>query len=185
MKTKGNVRNLILCALFCALCAVLPMAFHSIPNAGTIYSPIHIPALLCGLLCGPWYGLACGVIGPLLSSVLTGMPPLGYLPPMMVELAAYGLLTGLMMRAVHTGKLYADLYISMLTAMVAGRLAAGVVKALMAGANYSLGAWAAAYFVTSLPGIIIQLVLIPVIVLALEKAKLIPARYPTKKTQAA
>ena len=165
-------------AVCIALCVILPLALHSIPNAGTLFSPMHIPVLLCGLICGWPYGLACGLIGPVLSSFLTGMPGIGYLPTMMVELALYGLLTGLIMRLVHTGKLMADLYISLLTAMLAGRIITGIVRALIFSVgSYSLKAWATGYFVSSLPGIIIQLILIPILYLALQKAHLISDRY--------
>ena len=74
MKKTVNAKNLAFCALCIALCVVLPMAFHAIANAGMIFLPMHIPVLLCGLACGWPYGLICGVLGPLLSGVLTGMP---------------------------------------------------------------------------------------------------------------
>ena len=80
------VKKIVLTALFTALCVVLPMAFHSIPNAGSIFLPMHIPVLLCGLVCGWAYGGLCGLVGPLLSSVMTSMPPAAVLPGMMVEI---------------------------------------------------------------------------------------------------
>lgn len=178
MSKMSHVKRAILCAVCIALCVVLPMAFHSIPNAGTILSPMHIPVLLCGLICGWPYGLLCGITGPLLSSVTTGMPPAAYLPGMMAELAAYGLIAGVMMTLVHTKKVYADLYISLLTAMLLGRAAAGAANALLFSAGkYSLSVWITSYFVTSLPGILIQIALLPTIVFALMKARLIPERY--------
>ena len=84
MKKTVNAKNLAFCALCIALCVVLPMAFHAIANAGMIFLPMHIPVLLCGLACGWPYGLICGVLGPLLSGVLTGMPGPAVLPGMMV-----------------------------------------------------------------------------------------------------
>ncbi len=174
-----TVKKSIITAVCIALCVVLPMAFHTIPNAGSIFCPMHIPVLLCGLICGWQYGLLCGLAGPLLSSLFTGMPPIAYLPAMLVEIAVYGIVTGLMMKLVHTKNTYADLYISLITALVTGRIIAGIAKALIFSAGkYSLMAWATSYFVTSLPGIIIQLVLIPSIVYALMKAHLIYERYP-------
>ena len=156
------------------------MAFHAIPNAGNIYGPMHMPVLLCGLVCGWPFGLLCGLAGPALSSLLTGMPTAAYLPSMLIELAAYGWIAGMLMQLVHTGKLYPDLYISLVTALLGGRIAAGVSRALIfAPGSYSLGAWAAGYFITAWPGLLIQLALIPSIVFALEKARLIPMRYPT------
>ena len=122
MKKTFSAKNLAFCALCIALCVVLPMAFHAIANAGPIFLPMHIPVLLCGLACGWPYGLVCGLLGPVLSGVLTGMPSPAVLPGMMVECGVYGLVSGLMMQAVHTKKLYADLYISQITAMLLGRI---------------------------------------------------------------
>ena len=173
MKQQNLVKNLVTTAMCIALCVVLPMAFHMIPNAGSVISPMHIPVLVCGLVCGWQYGLVCGLVGPLLSSILTGMPPIAILPAMMVELAVYGICTGIMIKLVNTGKLYADLYISLIVAMLAGRIIGGLSRALIfARGEYSIKAWATGYFVTSLPGIIIQLIFIPAIVFALYKAGL-------------
>ena len=126
-------KRLVLTAVNIALCLVLPMAFHSIPNGGKIMLPMHIPVLLCGMVCGAPYGAVCGLLGPMLSSVLTGMPTAALMPAMMVECAAYGLTTGLMLRLVRTGKTYADLYLSLVAAMLVGRLVSGVTKALFHG----------------------------------------------------
>ena len=178
MKKMSPVKKSIITAVCIALCVVLPQAFHAIPNAGSIYCPMHIPVLLCGLICGWQYGLLCGIAGPLVSALITGMPPAAVLPGMLVECAAYGALTGLMMQHVHTKKVYPDLYISLLVAMLGGRIISGIAKALIFSAgSYSMTAWVTGSFVTSLPGIIVHLVLIPSIVYALMKAKLIPARY--------
>lgn len=174
----SSVKKSIITAACIALCIVLPMAFHAIPNAANIYCPMHVPALLCGLICGWPLGLLCGIAGPVLSSIFTGMPPMAYLPSMIVELAAYGFFSGLVMTVLHTGRLYVDLYVSLIAALLAGRILAGMAKALIFSAGkYSLAAWATSYFITSLPGLIIQLALIPSIVFALQKANLIPARY--------
>ena len=103
---------------------------------------------------------------------------MAYLPAMVVELAAYGFVAGLLMSVVHTRSLYADLYISLVAALVAGRILAGCAKALIFSAGkYSLAAWTTSYFITALPGLVIQLALIPSLVFALEKAQLIPVRY--------
>ena len=174
-----TVKKSILTAVCIALCVVLPQAFHAIPNAGSIYCPMHIPVLLCGLICGWPFGFLCGVAGPALSSLITGMPMAAYLPPMMVECAVYGLTAGLMMKLVRTKNVYADLYVSLIAAMLLGRVVAGVTKALIfAPGNVTMAAWATSYFVTCLPGIVIQLALLPGIVFALMKARLIPVRYP-------
>ncbi len=173
-----TTKKSVLTAVFIALCVVLPMAFHSIQNAGSIFLPMHIPVLLCGLICGWQYGFITGIVGPVLSSLFTGMPPMAYLPSMIVELSVYGLVTGLMMKFVHTKNLYADLYISLISALITGRIVAGIARALIfARGSYSMAAWATSYFVTGLPGIIIQLAIIPTLIFAIQKARLIPARY--------
>ena len=174
---KNSLRYSVFTAVCAALCIVVPMAFHSIPNAGVVFLPMHIPVLLCGLACGWPFGLICGLIGPLLSSVITGMPPAAMLPSMMVECATYGAAAGLLMRYLRTGNLMADLYLSLIPAMLAGRVISGIAKALILAPGMTFSAWVAASFVTALPGIVIQLVLIPVILLALTKAKLMPKRY--------
>ncbi|MFA9464113.1 MAG: ECF transporter S component [Velocimicrobium sp.] len=177
-----TIKKSIITAVCIALGVVLPQAFHAIPNAGSIYCPMHIPVLICGLICGWQYGLLAGLVTPFLSSVFTGMPPAAYLPPMMIELAIYGCVCGLMMKFVKTKNVYADLYISLIVAMLTGRIIAGAARALIfASGKYSLAVWGTSYFVTALPGIIIQMVLIPSIIFALMKANLIPFRYPKVK----
>lgn len=174
-----TVKKSIITAVCIALCYVIPLMFHGIQNAGSIFCPMHIPVFICGLICGWPYGLLCGIAGPMLSSALTAMPPVAILPSMMVELAVYGAAAGLMMKLVHTKSIYADLYISLITAIVCGRVLAGIAKALIfARGSYSMAAWVAANVVTSWPGTVIQLVFIPSIVFALMKANLIPQRYP-------
>ena len=173
----SHIKKLVLTAVCSALCVIVPMAFHSILNAGQVFLPMHIPVLLCGMLCGWPYGLACGLIGPSLSSLLTGMPLPAVLPGMLVECAVYGCASGLLLRYVRTGNRYADLYMSLIPAMLLGRVISGIVKGLILTPGLSLAAWASASFVTSLPGIAIQLLLVPILVLGLERAKLIPKRY--------
>ena len=170
-------KKIVFTAVCAALCVVLPMAFHTIQNAGTIFLPMHIPVLLCGLMCGWPFGFICGLMGPLLSSLLTGMPPAAMLPSMMVECAAYGCVTGAMMCLVHTRKPVADLYISMVTAMVAGRVLAGFAKSLILSPGTAPFAWVTTSLVAGIPGIIIQLILIPLVVMSLTRAKILPQRY--------
>ena len=179
MQKMSAVKKSIITAVCIALCVVLPQAFHAVPNAGAIYLPMHIPVLLCGLLCGWSYGLLCGLAGPALSALLTGMPPAAVLPGMLVECGVYGLAAGLLMQLVRTKHLYADLYISLAAAMLLGRVVSGIAKALIFSAgSYSMASWVAGSFVTALPGIVIQLALLPSIVYALMRARLIPQRYP-------
>jgi thiamine transporter ThiT len=172
------VKKLVFTAVCVALCLVLPMAFHAIPNAGQVMLPMHIPVLLCGLICGWPYGFVCGLLGPFLSSVITGMPPAAMLPSMMVECGVYGMVSGVMMKYVRTGKPTADLYISMGTAMVLGRVVAGFAKALIFTPGTPAFAWVTTSLVTGIPGIIIQLVVMPLLITALTRAKLLPKRYP-------
>jgi thiamine transporter ThiT len=182
MQEMSVVKKSIITAVCLALCVVLPIAFHAVPNAGSIYLPMHIPVLLCGLICGWQFGLLCGLAGPALSTLFTGMPPAAILPIMMIELAVYGLVSGLMMKLIRSKSTYVDLYISLIIAMLSGRIVAGLARALIfARGNTTIATWTTSYFVTSLPGIIIQLVLIPTIVFALMQAKLIPMRYPQKR----
>lgn len=179
MQKMSNVKKSIITAVCIALCYVIPLMFHGIQNAGSIFCPMHIPVFICGLICGWQFGLLCGIAGPALSSALSGMPPVAVLPSMMVELAAYGTAAGLMMKLVRTKSTYADLYISLIVAIVCGRVLAGLAKALIfARGSYSMSAWIAGSVVTSWPGTVIQLVFIPTIVFALMKSHLIPERYP-------
>ena len=175
------VKKLVFTAVCAALCLVLPMAFHSIPNAGTIFLPMHIPVLLCGLICGWPYGGVCGILGPLISCVITGMPPMAMLPSMMVECCAYGFVTGMLMRHVHTKHAVADLYISLVSAMVVGRVLAGCAKAWIFTPGISPFAWVTTSLIAGIPGIVIQLILMPLVVLGLTRAKLIPNRYPKER----
>lgn len=172
-----RIKRMVFCAVCAALCIVLPMAFHSIPNAGTVILPMHIPVLLCGLICGWPFGFACGLAGPFLSSILTGMPPAAILPSMMVECACYGCVTGLMMKYVRTGNTYKDLYISMGTAMVLGRVVSGLARSWIFSPGTAPFAWVTTSLVAGIPGIVIQLVLMPAVIFALTRARLIPKRY--------
>lgn len=179
MKHMSSAKRITIAAVCVALCCILPMAFHGM-GLGSVFSPMHIPVLLCGIICGGGFGLICGCLGPILSSILTGMPGPAMLLSMVPELMCYGLVTGLMMKFVRTKHETLDIYISLVTAMLAGRMVGGIVQALVYLGNsesYSIGLWATGYFVTGFPGIICQLILVPVLVMTLTKAKLIPGRY--------
>ncbi len=172
------VKKLVFTAVCAALCVVLPMAFHAIPNGGSVFLPMHIPVLLCGLICGWPYGGVCGLLGPALSSLLTGMPPAAYLPSMMVECCTYGFVSGLIMKYVRTKHTTADLYISLVTAMVLGRVVAGLAKSLIFTPGTAPFLWVSTSLVTGIPGIVVQLLLMPLVVYALTRARVIPTRYP-------
>jgi len=172
----SGTRKMAGTALLVAAGIALPLAFHAVPNAGRVFLPMHIPVLLCGLVFGFPYGLACGIVTPLLSGLLTGMPPAAMLPSMLCELAVYGLAASLLIRFVRAKNPYIKIYIALAGAMLSGRAVLGILNALIFSAgNYSMQAWLATAFVTALPGIAIQVVLIPAIVFGLQKAKLIEA----------
>lgn len=178
MKNTVQTKRLVLAALLLALGVVLPTATHTIPNAGSVLLPMHIPVLLCGLSCGWPYGLLCGLLAPTLSNLITGMPPAAVLPSMICELAAYGLISGLASKFVRTGRRIVDLYVQLIAAMFIGRIVYGVMNALVFRAGtYSMEVFLAAAFVTALPGIVIQLALLPTLILALEKARLLESPY--------
>ncbi len=178
----SSMKKLTISALCVALCVILPQVIPG-QELRSLLSPMHLPVLLCGLVCGWSYGIACGAMGPALSSLITSMPPTAQLVPMIPELCAYGLMAGLLMQVIRTGKLYADLYLSLVPAMLVGRVVGGVARALffMAQAkSYSIALWVGSYLTGTLPGIILQLVLLPILVVALTKAKLLPERYPAQ-----
>ena len=171
---KNQTKRLVAAAMCVALGIVLPVAFHTVPNAGSVLLPMHIPVLLCGLICGWPYGLACGILTPSLSALLTGMPPAAYLPSMICELAAYGIASGVLRNVIRTGRHVQDLYLQLIGAMLAGRVVYGVLNALIFSAgSYSFQIFLSGAFVTALPGIVIQLALVPGLILALERANLI------------
>ncbi len=174
--TKKKTLKLTYAALCLALAIVLPFLTGHIPQIGQALSPMHIPVLLCGFLCGwPW-GLAVGFIAPLLRSALFGMPL--FFPnacSMAFELAAYGALTGLLYKLLPktTGNIYATLII----AMIGGRVVWGIARYVFAGlqgTGFTFAAFIAGAVTGSIPGIILHIVLIPLIVIALKKANLVP-----------
>lgn len=177
--SRDGSRRLVYAALMTALSVVLPAAFHLVPAVGTYLSPIHLPSLFCGLVAGPLYGALCGIAGPLLSFLITGMPAAPYLLPMTVECAAYGLFTGLGMRFIRTGKTLPDAVLSLLPAQLLGRLFAGGVKALLTAADgFTLRVFWFSYFVATWPAIVLQLLLLPPLLMLLMRVRLLPHRYP-------
>ena len=184
MKQMSSVKKSTLCALCIALCIVLPVAFHAL-GVGAVFLPMHIPVFLCALTCGWAYGMFCGAAGCALSSLLTGMPTVTGLPAMAAELAIYGLITGLLYRFIRTKNAYADLLISVIAAMILGRVAAGAINALIfaRGVTYSLAMWVSAYLFTSWPGTVLILISVPALIAALMRAGLIPERYPKQEAK--
>lgn len=179
MSANSSVKKLCLCALCIALCPILPMALHPL-GLGSVISPMHIPPLLCGLLVGWPYGLACGLVGPILSHLTSGMPNPPFLFFMVIELGAYGLFSGLLFRRLRTGRLYADLYAALIPAMILGRIAGGAAQAvffLSTAKPWSLSLFVSSYFIQTAPGAAIHLLLIPALVAALTRAGVVPRRY--------
>ena len=182
MTTMTSSKRTTLCAVCIALCYVLPIAFHGVGLGGAL-SPMHIPVLLCGIVCGGGAGFLCGLIGPVLSSLLSGMPPMLMLVRMIPELCVYGLTAGFAMKKLHTGSDAKDVYISLIMAMIAGRIVGGIASAVfytVTSGVYSVALWFTSYFVEGIPGIAAHLVLVPVLVFSLQKARLISTRYEGK-----
>lgn len=172
---KNQVLKLVVSALLLALGLVLPFLTGQIPEIGSMLLPLHLPALLCGFVCGwPW-GLAVGFVLPLLRSVLFGMPPM--IPTalcMAFELAVYGAAAGVIYRM--KGRVYYALIGAMLIGRAVWGLVSWLVYKLLMGSSFAAAAFWAGGFVNAWPGIVLQLVLVPLIVAALKKAKLIPIK---------
>ena len=168
-----QIRRLTYAALYLAIALVLPFLTGQIPEIGSMLCPMHIPALLCGFVCGWSWGLAIGFISPLLRSLLCGMPTAYAAVAMAFEMAAYGAVAGILYRILP--KKGWGIYVTLLTAMVAGRIVWGGVQFLLAGllsSEFSLPLFLAGAVTNAIPGIIVQIVLIPVLVAAMEKAGL-------------
>ena len=172
--TSLQTRRLTYAALYLAIALVLPFITGQIPEIGSALCPMHIPALLCGFMCGwPW-GLAVGLIAPLLRSVVFGMPVMfpGAVA-MAFELATYGCISGLLYHLLPKKAwcTYAVLVIS----MIAGRVVWGIARLILAGLSGGSFTWAlfiAGAVTNAIPGIILHLVLIPVLVIAMNRAGL-------------
>ena len=170
-----SIKKLTFSALFLALCLVLPFLTGQIPQIGQMLSPMHIPVLLCGFVCGWGWGLAVGFIAPLLRSVLFGMPALyPTAVAMAFELAAYGALAGILYKAFPKKIPY--IYLTLILSMIGGRIVWGIVDFILlsiGGSQLTMEMFLSAVVLKSVPGIILHIVLIPLIVIALQKAKLI------------
>ena len=171
--TERN-RKLTYSALYLAIALVLPLLTGQIPEIGAMLSPMHIPVLLCGFTCGWQWGMAVGLIAPLLRSLLFGMPKLyPSAIAMTFELAAYGAIAGVLYKRLP--KKPWSVYATLLTAMVGGRLVWGAARYILAGlsgSEFPFSAFLAGAVLNAIPGIILHIVLIPVLVLVMEKAKL-------------
>mgnify|MGYP000982555498 CR=1 FL=1 len=172
---KFSTKNIALSGLFIALGIVLPFLTGQIPNIGRMLLPMHIPVLLCGFVCGWPFGLIVGFVTPLLRSVMFGMPPLfPTAVAMSFELAAYGLTAGLFYK--YSKKNTLSTYITLLLSMICGRIVWGIVSLVLYGLSGTAFTWqmfAAGAFINAIPGIILQIVIIPPIIIALKRGNII------------
>lgn len=181
---NSNVNNLILVALLLTLGLILPFLTGQIPQIGSMLLPMHIPVLLCGLICGWKYGVCVGFVTPIFRSLLFGMPimyPMAL--SMAVELAMYGFVIGILYTNARW-QCIKMLYKCLIVAMISGRVAWGIMQSILlgVGANgFGLKAFVAGALTGAVPGIILQLVLIPCIMLALNRTGLVPFRQDKSK----
>lgn len=171
-----NVKNLALAAMFMAIGLVLPFFTGQIPQIGNMMLPMHIPVLLCGLICGWKYGAAVGFVTPLLRSMVFGVP---ILYPMAVgmafELMTYGFVIGLLYGR-SRWKCIIALYRCLIIAMLSGRIVWGLAQMIMLGVGrdgFTYQSFLAGAFLNAIPGIIIQLILIPTVMVLLNRTGLV------------
>lgn len=177
-----KTRNMTFGALCLALSLLLPQVFHLVgmQQAGQIFLPMHIPVFIAGLLLGPWYGIFLGVSAPLLSCVLTGMPSAERVLFMMMELTTYGFFSGLFFQTMHVREKRFGALTSLLAAMALGRVVYGlgltIASSLM---GMPLGSFAVVWasVISGIPGIVMQLALLPVLVRVVEKGGFLYGSY--------
>lgn len=169
---ETKTKRIILSAMFIGIGLVLPFFTGQIHGMGKMLLPMHIPVLLCGLICGWQYGLLVGFILPLLRSVLFSMPVMyPNAIGMAFELATYGVISGLLYK---NKKGVLKIYLAIITAMISGRIVWGMMKAIllgMSGETFTLNMFVSVALFEAIPGIILQLVLIPAIISAVEYSK--------------
>lgn len=175
-QVKYQNSKLVISSLMLALCYILPIFTGNIPTIGSMLLPMHLPVLLCGFLCGPNWAAAVGFIAPVSRSILMTMPPMSVAIPMGFEMAVYGYASGfLFLFLVKKGIPFIPrIYVSLISAMVLGRVVYGAIKAVLTlgtAEPYSLSAFIAGTVTSGIPGIIIQLIVVPVVVVAVEKAQ--------------
>ena len=173
------VKKLVLAGMFLALGMILPFITGQVPQIGNMLCPMHIPVLLCGFICGWQYGLVVGFITPLLRSFMFGMPPVYPTAIVMAfELMTYGFLSGFLYEHSRWQCVKA-LYRCQILAMLGGRVVWGVAQMILLGFNgsgFTLQMFLAGAFLNALPGIVLQLVLIPSIMISLNKAGVVRFR---------
>lgn len=168
------VKKVAFSALFLALCVVLPMITGNIQQIGNALAPMHIPVLICGFVCGWQYGLAVGFIAPIMRSMIFSMPVMYPMAAAMAfELAAYGLLSGILYRLFPKKNVY--IYPALIISMLGGRIVWGLARYIMAGlsgSSFGISMFIAGAFTNAIPGIICHIIIIPLVVMALKKTKL-------------
>lgn len=182
---KAEVKNIALAAMFLAIGLILPFFTGQIPQIGNMLLPMHIPVLLCGLICGWKYGAIVGLVLPPLRFALFGMPPL--LPTgiaMAFELATYGGVIGFWYNRSKWQCIIA-LYRAMIIAMVTGRIVWGVAQSILLGFGgnmFTMKMFMAGAFINAVPGIIVQLILIPTIMIALNRTGVVKFKKNNKES---
>lgn len=175
-KIHEQIKKLTLSAMFIALGIVLPFVTGQIPKVGNMLLPMHIPVFLCGLICGWQYGGVVGFVLPLMRSMMFSMPPIfPQATSMALELMTYGLVVGLLY-GLSRHQCIIALYRSLIIAMLAGRAVWGLAQIVflnMQGNAFTWELFLSGAFLTAIPGILIQLLLIPAIMLALHKTGLV------------
>lgn len=173
----NNVKKLAVTAMLFAVGMVLPFFIGQIPAIGKMLLPMHIPVLLCGFIVGWQYGALIGFLLPIVRGLVFGMPPLyPNAVAMAFEMAAYGFVSGYLYSHARW-QCTKMLYISLVTAMLAGRLVWAFAEVILLGIGGNTFTWemfATGAFLNAIPGIIVQLVLIPLIMVALRRAKVVP-----------
>ena len=170
------LKNLVLSAMFIAIGIVLPFFTGQIPEVGKMLLPMHLPVFFCGLICGWQYGLAVGIILPVMRSAMFTMPVMfPTAVAMSFELATYGAVAGFLYNRSKWQCIVA-LYRSLIIAMLAGRLVWGCVQTILlglSGSAFTFSAFMAGAFTTAIPGIILQLIFIPAVMVALDRTGLV------------
>lgn len=174
-----NLKKLIISAMLLAIGLVLPFLTGQIQQIGNMLLPMHIPVMLCGLICGWQYGLAVGFILPLMRSFLFGMPVIfPNAVAMAFELCTYGFVIGFLFTNARW-QCVRSLYRCLIISMLSGRIVWGIVQAVLLGMGengFTIGMFVSGAFLNAIPGIIAQLILIPAIMLALDKTHLVPMK---------
>ena len=173
----NNVKKLAVTAMLFAVGMVLPFFIGQIPAIGKMLLPMHIPVLLCGFIVGWQYGALIGFLLPIVRGLVFGMPPLyPNAVAMAFEMAAYGFVSGYLYSHARW-QCTKMLYISLVTAMLAGRIVWAFTEVILLGIGGNIFTWkmfAAGAFLNAIPGIIVQLTLIPIIMVTLRRAKVVP-----------